>query len=134
MLIGIKGWYPLSSANNVLTSETSTDPIEHCVGGIELSIHFSEQDNRRRLIDSAKKLGWIDKTSNDEEKFLNRKSIDQQDLGCLVKLSIDRIQIPLQLLTQINKDRISVFAQYRFYDKSMFFKTFVLTNFYFLII
>jgi hypothetical protein len=45
--------------------------------------------------------------------------LDQKDLGCLVKLSIDRIQFPIELVTQSDKDRISVFAQYRFYDKSI---------------
>ncbi len=45
--------------------------------------------------------------------------LDQKDLGCLVKLSIDRIQFPIELVTQSDKDLISVFAQYRFYDKSI---------------
>jgi hypothetical protein len=45
--------------------------------------------------------------------------LDEKDLGCLVKISIDRIQFPIELVTQSDKDRISVFAQYRFYDKSI---------------
>ena len=45
--------------------------------------------------------------------------IDQKDHGCVVKISIDRIQFPVQLATQTVNDRINVFAQYRFYDKSI---------------
>ncbi|CAF3248775.1 unnamed protein product [Rotaria socialis] len=110
---GIKGWYPLASANSVAHSDLSSDSTDNCVGGIELFVRFGEQDDRRRLIDSAKKLGWLEANKLDEENFLD----DQKDLGCLVKLSIDRIQFPTQLITQTDKDRLSVFAQYRFYDK-----------------
>ncbi|CAF1190222.1 unnamed protein product [Rotaria sordida] len=110
---GIKGWYPLASANSVVTSEISSDPIENCVGGIELFIRFTQQDDRRRMMDSAKKLGWLNENYSDEENFLD----DQKDLGCIVKLSIDRIQFPVQLTTQTDKDSLSIFAQYRFYDK-----------------
>ncbi|CAF2487401.1 unnamed protein product [Rotaria sp. Silwood2] len=110
---GIKGWYPLASANSVVTSEISSDPIENCVGGIELFIRFTQQDDRRRMMESAKKLGWLNENYSDEENFLD----DQKDLGCVVKLSIDRIQFPVQLITQTDKDSLSVFAQYRFYDK-----------------
>ena len=44
---------------------------------------------------------------------------DDKDLGCSVKLSIDQIEIPLSLLNQSDKDRLNIFAQYRFYDKGM---------------
>jgi len=62
---GIKGWHLLSSANN-------TDD-DHCVGGIELFIRFSQQEDRRRMIDSAKLLGWIEKNSFEEENFFDGK-------------------------------------------------------------
>ncbi|CAF3575312.1 unnamed protein product [Rotaria sordida] len=114
---GIKGWYPLASANRVVTSEIASDPSEHCVGGLELSIRFAQQDDRCRIIDSAKTLGWLDDNYIDEENFLD----DQKDLGCLITISIDRIQFPIQLATRPGKDRIddqtSIFVQYRLYDK-----------------
>ncbi|CAF0774338.1 unnamed protein product [Adineta ricciae] len=107
---GIKGWFSLASA---LRSEISSDPAEHSVGGIELFARFAQQDDRRRMIDSAKTLGWLDDKYIDQENFLD----DEKDLGCLLKISIDRIQFPIELLTQPDKNRVSVFAQYRFYDK-----------------
>ncbi|CAF0935186.1 unnamed protein product [Adineta steineri] len=110
---GIKGWYPLSSANSVVTSEISSDPIESCMGGIELFVRFTQQDDRRRMIDSAKTLGWLDNKYLEEENSLD----DQKDVGCLVKISIDRIQFPIEFITQTDIDRINIFAQYRFYDK-----------------
>ncbi|CAF1141894.1 unnamed protein product [Adineta ricciae] len=114
---GIKGWYSLGSANRVATSDVSSDPSEHSVGGLELFIRFGQQDDRRRVIESAKTLGWLDEKYTDEENLLN----DQKDLGCLVILSIDRIQFPIQLATRPGKDRVdertSVFVQYRLYDK-----------------
>jgi len=72
---GIKGWYPLASANRVLTSENASDPSEHCVGGLELFVRFGQQDDRRRIIDSAKTLGWLDDNYLDEENFLDGKSL-----------------------------------------------------------
>lgn len=69
--VGIKGWYPLASVNSVVTSEISSDPIEHYVGGIELFIRFTQEDDRRRMIDSAKTLGWLDQKYTDEENFLD---------------------------------------------------------------
>jgi hypothetical protein len=105
---------------------------------LELFVRFGQQDDRRRIIDSAKTLGWLDDNYIDEENFLDgiffmKRNIfqinsfvflDQKDLGCLVTVSIDRIQFPIQLATRAGKDRIddqtSVFVQYRLYDKSMF--------------
>jgi hypothetical protein len=49
----------------------TSNSIEHCVGGIELFIHFSQQDDRRRIIDSAKTLGWLDENYIDEENILD---------------------------------------------------------------
>jgi hypothetical protein len=68
---GIKGWYPLASTNRVVTSENASDPSEHCVGGLELFVRFGQQDDRRRVIDSAKTLGWLDDNYIDEENFLD---------------------------------------------------------------
>ena len=72
-IIGIKGWYPLASANCVVTSEVASDPSEHCVGGLKLSIRFDQQDDRSRIIESAKTLGWLDDNYVDEENFLDGK-------------------------------------------------------------
>jgi hypothetical protein len=58
----------------VATSEISSDPIEHYVSGIELFVRFSQQDDRRRMIESAKTLGWIEENTADEENFLDGKS------------------------------------------------------------
>jgi len=51
-----------------------------------------------------------------------------------VKISIDRIQFPSQILTQLDKDRINVFAQYRFYDKSIEKTKLILFIFIFLLL
>ena len=66
--IGIKGWFSLASASR---SEISSDPVEHSVGGIELFVRFAQQDDRRRMIDSAKTLGWLDDKYTDQENFLD---------------------------------------------------------------
>jgi hypothetical protein len=131
---GIKGWYPLASANRVVTSEIASDSSEHCVGGLELFVRCGQQDDRRRIIDSAKTFGWLDDNYIDEGNFLDGEFnikinllhkiplLDQKDLGCLLTITIDRIQFPISLATRPGKDRIddqtSVFVQYRLYDKS----------------
>ncbi|CAF0752136.1 unnamed protein product [Didymodactylos carnosus] len=119
---GIKGWYPLSNPSRTANDQTSTtmssiDSAENCVGGLELFVRFAQQDDRRRVIDFAKTVGWLADNYMDEEHFLD----DQKDLGCLLTVSIDRIQFPIHLATRPGKDRIderiSVFVQYRLYDK-----------------
>ena len=64
---GIKGWYALGNAHRAETADLS----EHCVGGLELFVRFGQQDDRRRVIDSAKSLGWLDDNYVDEENFLD---------------------------------------------------------------
>ena len=66
---GMKGWYPLA---NVQRQETP-DISERCVGGVELFIRFAQQDDRRRVIDSAKTLGWLEDNYIDEEHYLDGK-------------------------------------------------------------
>ena len=66
--LGIKGWYPLASAHQ---QHAGADLSEHYVGGLELFARFGQQDDRRRVIDSAKTLGWLDDDYLDEENFLD---------------------------------------------------------------
>jgi hypothetical protein len=40
---------------------------------LELYVRFGQQDDRRRVIDSAKTLGWLDDNYIDEENFLDGK-------------------------------------------------------------
>jgi hypothetical protein len=40
---------------------------------LELFVRFGQQDDRRRVIDSAKTLGWLDDNYIDEENFLDGK-------------------------------------------------------------
>ena len=65
---GIKGWHSL----------THPDAVDHCMGGIELSIHFSPEDDRRRMIDSAKSLGWIEQNWIEGNNSLNGKSSSEK--------------------------------------------------------
>ena len=71
LTIGVKGWYPLVGTNNVGTSALSSNPIENCVGGIELFIRFGQQNDRYQVIESAKRLGWFDDNYVDEENFID---------------------------------------------------------------
>lgn len=48
---------------------------EQCLGGLELFVRFGQQDDRRKVLDSAKKLGWNDDNYQDEENFLDSKNI-----------------------------------------------------------
>ena len=69
LIIGVKGWYPLASTNRVGSSALPSNSIENCVGGIELFIRFGQRNDRYRVIESAKRLGWLDDNYVDEENF-----------------------------------------------------------------
>ena len=66
---GMKGWFPLVSVQRQETAEIT----ERCVAGLELFIRFAQQDDRRRILDSAKALGWADGNAFDDEHFLDGK-------------------------------------------------------------
>jgi hypothetical protein len=76
------------------------------------------------MIISMKKISsMVNLSSNHHSNKLLYSLLDQKDLGCLLTVTIDRIQFPIQLGTRPGKDRIddqtSVFVQYRLYDKSI---------------
>ena len=83
-ILGIKGWFPLASVQRV----ESADITERCVGGLELFIRFAQQDDRRRILDSAKMLGWIDGNSFDDEHFLEGEKKSTETL-IFVKVEIE---------------------------------------------
>ena len=63
--LGMKGWFPLASVQRPEAAEIT----ERCVGGVELFVRFAQQDDRRRILDSAKVLGWVE-----EDHFLDGES------------------------------------------------------------
>ena len=71
--LGIKGWFPLANVQTQGLTEIS----EHCVGGLELFVRFAQQEDRRRVIDSAKRSGWLDDNYMDEENFLDGSLTDR---------------------------------------------------------
>jgi hypothetical protein len=40
---------------------------------LDLFVRFGQQDDRRRMIESGKTLGWLDDNYIDEENFLDGK-------------------------------------------------------------
>lgn len=67
----------------MVTSDIASDPSDYCVGGLELTAHFGQQDDRCRIINSAKTLGWLDDNYIDEENFLDGKY-----LFCLISINV----------------------------------------------
>ena len=64
---GISGWYSVNAASHgwdvddELTDERLGDlkyRLDRVVGGLELSVKFAHSDDRDRVIDAARGVGW----------------------------------------------------------------------------
>ena len=64
---GISGWYPITAASHGWdVDDASTDQrrdealcrLGRVVGGVELSVKFAHSDDRERVINAARGVGW----------------------------------------------------------------------------
>uniref|UniRef100_A0A672V821 C2 domain containing 3 centriole elongation regulator n=1 Tax=Strigops habroptila TaxID=2489341 RepID=A0A672V821_STRHB len=116
---GISGWYPVTLSEDVMPPH-STNIMQAIVGGLELSVTFAHQDDRERVLEAAKLLGW-----NSEE--IHEDSMDDSDewqqsaQPVAVTISTPRVWLPIHCLllagqTHLNKSTYC-YLRYKLYNQ-----------------
>uniref|UniRef100_A0A8B9G8E1 C2 domain containing 3 centriole elongation regulator n=1 Tax=Amazona collaria TaxID=241587 RepID=A0A8B9G8E1_9PSIT len=116
---GVSGWYPVTLPEDVMPPHC-TSIMQAIVGGLELSVTFACQDDRERVLEAAKLLGWnseeIHKDSTDDS--------DEWDQGAQpvsVTISTPRVWLPVPCLllagqTHLNKSSYC-YLRYKLYNQ-----------------
>lgn len=146
-LLGVRGWFPLhppkssddrdrQSASEAASPDTP--PLEEFVGGVELSIFFTNNEDRKVILSSALKMGWkapkscsIDCPSLVPVLHTREEVMDDREVGCGVEggegwrldLSVNSLWVPLDAVvspvpTAANPTYKFCFIRYRFMDNS----------------
>uniref|UniRef100_A0A8C8RYZ5 C2 domain containing 3 centriole elongation regulator n=1 Tax=Pelusios castaneus TaxID=367368 RepID=A0A8C8RYZ5_9SAUR len=120
---GITGWYPVTLPED-LTPSHCTDIMQTIVGGLELSVTFAHHDDRERVMEAAKLLGWTHKESHEDSMDDDDDDDDewhQSKNPTTVTISTPRVWLPVHCMllagqTRINKSTYC-YLRYKLYDQ-----------------
>uniref|UniRef100_A0A8C5MB22 C2 domain containing 3 centriole elongation regulator n=1 Tax=Leptobrachium leishanense TaxID=445787 RepID=A0A8C5MB22_9ANUR len=117
---GVSGWYPITiEEDSKLTDAPSI--LQTIVGGMELSIGFSQHSDRERVLEVARGLGWS--RIEDAREAIAPRDDEFQVKEDLVTLSITipKIWLPVPCLLLAGHKHIQrsthCYLRYKFYDK-----------------
>uniref|UniRef100_A0A8V5GVB1 Uncharacterized protein n=1 Tax=Melopsittacus undulatus TaxID=13146 RepID=A0A8V5GVB1_MELUD len=113
---GISGWYPITLPEDVLPPHC-TSIMQAIVGGLELSVTFAHQDDRERVLEAAKLLGWNSEihSTDDSDEW------EQSSQPVTVTISTPRVWLPIHCLllagqTHLNKSTYC-YLRYKLYNQ-----------------
>ncbi|NWW21111.1 C2CD3 protein, partial [Falcunculus frontatus] len=116
---GISGWYPVTLSKEQMPPHC-TSSMQAVVGGLELSVAFTHQGGRERVLEAAKVLGWsseeIHEDSEDESGDWERDAS-----AVTVTISTPRVWLPLHCVllegqTQLHKST-HCYLRYKLYNQ-----------------
>lgn len=121
---GVKGWYPVYLPTK---SDMHDGDVDKAVGGLELSIKFSEADDRDHVIHLSRGVGWspLPKIDCDEE-WLDKEDLSKKTHWRFC-LNISKAWIPS---SELHSFHVSVakldknfraYARYKLYNKGTHF-------------
>ncbi|NWR54380.1 C2CD3 protein, partial [Bucorvus abyssinicus] len=90
---GITGWYPVTLSEDLMPSHC-TNIMQAVVGGLELSVTFAHQDDRERVLEAARLLGWTSK-ENHEHSTDDSDDWEQNDHPVTMTISTPRVWLPV---------------------------------------
>ncbi|XP_059672424.1 C2 domain-containing protein 3 [Gavia stellata] len=90
---GITGWYPVTLSEDLMPSHC-TNVMQAIVGGLELSVTFAHQDDRERVLEAAKLLGWNGEESH-EDSMDDSDEWEQSANPVTVTISTPRVWLPV---------------------------------------
>ncbi|NWH80771.1 C2CD3 protein, partial [Piaya cayana] len=116
---GITGWYPVTLSEDLMPSHC-TNVMQAIVGGLELSVTFAHQDDRERILEAAKLLGW-----NCEERYGD--SMDDSDeweqsaSPATVTISTPRLWLPVHCVLLAGQSHLNkstyCYLRYKLYNQ-----------------
>ncbi|KAM9602112.1 C2 domain-containing protein 3 isoform 1-T2 [Morphnus guianensis] len=116
---GITGWYPVTLSEDLMPSHC-TNIMRAIVGGLELSVTFAHQDDRERVLEAAKLLGWNSEESR-EDSMDDSDEWEQSANPVTVTISTPRVWLPVDCVllagqTHLNKSTCC-YLRYRLYNQ-----------------
>ena len=121
---GVKGWFPIHLPGEHDTHDASPhDEINKVVGGLELSIAFSEAEDRDHVLHLSRGLGWSPPPEIDcDEVCLDREDLSKNKHWAFC-MKINTAWIPSSELVSFNASaknadkRVKGYARYKLYNK-----------------
>lgn len=100
------------------------------VGGLELVMKFTEEEDRERIINKSRSVGWSPLPGmewDDDKLFVSkipRSSKASSNNAVEIHLNVRKAWIPLSLLKRVGapenlRKDIVAYSRYKFFDKSM---------------
>ncbi|NXK12342.1 C2CD3 protein, partial [Herpetotheres cachinnans] len=116
---GISGWYPVTLSEDLMPSHC-TNVMQAIVGGLELSVTFAHQDDRERVLEAAKLLGWNGEETH-EDSMDDSDEWEQSDNPATVTISAPRVWLPVHCVllagqTHLNKSTYC-YLRYKLYNQ-----------------
>ncbi|XP_075579238.1 C2 domain-containing protein 3 [Pelecanus crispus] len=116
---GITGWYPITLSEDLMPSHC-TNVMQAIVGGLELSVTFAHQDDRERILEAAKLLGWNSEESH-EDSVDDSDEWEQSANPAIVTISTPRVWLPVHCVllagqTHLNKSTYC-YLRYKLYNQ-----------------
>uniref|UniRef100_A0A8C0BK06 C2 domain containing 3 centriole elongation regulator n=1 Tax=Buteo japonicus TaxID=224669 RepID=A0A8C0BK06_9AVES len=116
---GITGWFPVTLSEDLMPSHC-TNIMQAIVGGLELSVTFAHQDDRERVLEAAKLLGWNSEESR-EDSMDDSDEWEQSANPVTVTISTPRVWLPVDCVllagqTHLNKSTYC-YLRYKLYNQ-----------------
>uniref|UniRef100_A0A8C4UY56 C2 domain containing 3 centriole elongation regulator n=1 Tax=Falco tinnunculus TaxID=100819 RepID=A0A8C4UY56_FALTI len=116
---GISGWYPVTLSEDLMPSHC-TNIMQTIVGGLELSITFAHQDDRERVLEAAKLLGWNGEETH-EDSVDDSDEWEQSDSPVTVTVSTPRVWLPVHCVLLAGQTHLHestyCYLRYKLYDQ-----------------
>ncbi|XP_075270929.1 C2 domain-containing protein 3 isoform X2 [Opisthocomus hoazin] len=116
---GISGWYPVTLAEDAMPSH-GTNIMPAVAGGLELSVTFAQQDDRERVWEAAKLLGWNSEEGHGDSTD-DSDEWEQSADPATVTISTPRVWLPVHCVllagqAHLNKSTYC-YLRYKLYNQ-----------------
>lgn len=117
---GIKGWLPVLSPSvgwQIKAHELNlNEELFRINGGLEIVVRFAQQDDRNRVIEAAKSVGWI---RNDIAFDLPLDN--DSNTNYLFHIGVEKLQFPMHLALKLGSKQLDpntrCFIRFKFFDR-----------------
>ena len=133
MIAGIRQWFTLTSHHQGGKGKHQQHSHHTTLtAGIEIALRFSNNDDRRNVINMGRSLGWRPKCDVElnNEAWLNpHQSLQLSNMitSCFVDVVVDRVWIPrdvieecLPCFKELKRTELYLYARFKFYDQGLY--------------
>ncbi|XP_067998024.1 C2 domain-containing protein 3 [Melanerpes formicivorus] len=112
---GISGWFPVTLSEDVMPSSF----MQAIVGGLELSVTFAHPEDRGRVLEAARLLGWSEESHEDTMGDSDEWEDNAQPV--MVTISTPKLWLPLHCVLLAGQKSLDpnscCYLRYKLYDQ-----------------